>query len=60
VRGTVTDPAGAAVPDCGVSLLDTETNIARRLVSGPDGRFAFLSVPPGQYELTVAKQGFRR
>jgi len=60
VRGTVTDPAGAAVPDSGVSLLDTGTNIERRLVSGPDGRFAFLSVPPGRYELTVERQGFRK
>jgi hypothetical protein len=60
IRGTVTDPAGAVVPDCDVRLLDTGTNIVRRGVCGPDGRYAFLSAPPGSYELIVEKPGFRR
>jgi len=60
VRGTVTDPAGAVVPDCEITLLDAGTNITRRLVTGPDGRYAFLAVPPGTYDLIVEKPGFRR
>jgi len=59
VVGTVIDPTGAAVPGASLILTDTGTNAQRTAVTNEAGRYNFPNVPPGNYNLTVSKPGFR-
>jgi Carboxypeptidase regulatory-like domain len=59
LQGTVTDPQGAVLPGVEVKLLDRTTNQSRVEMTNEDGLFTFVNVPPGNYSLTVTKQGFR-
>jgi hypothetical protein len=59
IVGTVTDPSGAAVVGAAVTLTDTSTNSERAAVTNEVGRYVFSSIPPGSYNLRVAKDGFR-
>ncbi len=60
LRGTVTDPEGAAIPGAKVTLIDTNTN--RTLVSTSDenGLYQFNALPPAPYRLTAEAQGFKQ
>jgi len=60
VVGTVTDPSGAAIVDAAVTLTDTATSAIRTAVSNESGRYNFSNVPPGHYNLTISKAGFRQ
>src|ERR1700688_3860248 len=59
VVGTVTDPSGAAVPGATVTLIDAATNSERITTTNDTGRYDFPNVPPGKYNLTISKGGFR-
>jgi hypothetical protein len=59
VVGTVTDPSGAAVPGATITLTDTATNGERTAITNEAGRYNFPNVPPGNYNLTISKAGFR-
>jgi hypothetical protein len=58
IQGTVVDEKGGAVPDAGVEARNLDTNLLKNVMTDPDGRFAFLSLPPGRYTLTTSKTGF--
>ena len=60
MAGTVTDPNNAAVAGAKVSLRNLATNATRTATSGPDGRYTFVGMAPGRYELSVEKSGFAR
>ena len=57
--GTVTDPAGAAVPSAVVSLTERDTGISLKKLSEVNGEFAFSFVPAGTYTLRIEAKGFR-
>ncbi|HKV24970.1 MAG TPA: carboxypeptidase-like regulatory domain-containing protein [Candidatus Acidoferrum sp.] len=59
VSGTVTDPSGAAVIGATVTLTDTSTNIPRTAATNESGRYIFVDVAPGTYNVSVNKTGFR-
>jgi len=59
VAGTVTDPSGAAIAAATVTLTDKATNIARVASTNENGRYIFVDVPAGTYDVSVSKQGFR-
>jgi hypothetical protein len=59
VSGTVTDPSDSVVPDALVKLIQTSTGATKTLSADASGSFAFLSVQPGQYTLSVTAQGFK-
>lgn len=59
LRGLVKDTSGAVIPNASVTLSNTSTQFVRTTVTGPDGEYQFLQVPPGTYSLTVKFQGFR-
>src|SRR5579859_5958577 len=59
VAGTVTDPSGGAVVGASVTLTDTSTNIPRTAATNETGRYFFANVPPGTYNVSVNKTGFR-
>lgn len=57
--GTIRDPAGLSIPAAQAELREQNTQISYRLASSSEGRYRFLALPPGLYELTIRKQGFQ-
>src|SRR5688572_31710447 len=58
IQGTLTDTTGASLPGVTVEVRNVDTNMVRSQVTGSDGRFVFLQVPPGNYRITFTLQGF--
>lgn len=58
VSGTVTDPQGLAVKGAHLTLKNLATGAERTAVSGEDGRYEIIGVPPGKYSMTVTAEGF--
>ncbi len=59
IRGMVADPSGAGVPGAEVKATNLQTKVSATVPSKDDGTFEFLSLPPGTYDVTVTKTGFR-
>ena len=59
VEGVVSDASGAVLPDCDAVL--TNINTGTRLVTrtGDAGLYVFASVLPGEYALTISRDGFK-
>jgi hypothetical protein len=60
IQGMVVDEQGAVVPGATVEAKNAGTNFTRTLTTDEDGRFTFLSMPTGQYVVSVSKSGFAR
>jgi hypothetical protein len=58
LRGTITDPKGALVPDAIVTLKNTEINVTLTVKTDKDGVYQFLEVRPATYTLTIEAAGF--
>src|SRR5207244_2914041 len=58
VAGTVSDQSGAVVSGAAVTLTDVATNTSRSTTTNDVGRYIFVSVPPGNYNIAITKQGF--
>ena len=59
VIGTVSDPSGAAVTSATVVLRNKATNIEVTQPTNAAGQYTFVNVVPGEYEVSVKKDGFR-
>jgi hypothetical protein len=59
IRGSVTDPADAVVPDALIRLIDLDRGSETTATTGNGGQYTFGSVRPGRYEIVVEKSGFR-
>lgn len=59
VNGTVTDAAGLVLPNTDVVLTNVDTNVAAHAKTNHSGYFAFVNINPGQYTMTITKQGFK-
>lgn len=59
VSGSVTDASGGTVAGATITLTDKSTNTPRLTTSNEAGRYLFANVPPGNYEITANKTGFR-
>jgi hypothetical protein len=60
IQGSVTDTAGAVVPNATVVLTSKETNKAQQTTSSDDGFYRFTGLAPGQYSLSVEQAGFKK
>src|SRR5206468_2478685 len=58
ITGTVKDETGAVLPGASITITNTDTALARNLVSDPSGRYAAPDLPPGPYEIKASIQGF--
>src|SRR5215467_15473362 len=58
IQGTVVDANGAVVPGANVEIKNRDTNFSRTLTTDEEGRFVAPLLQPGNYSVTVAKQGF--
>jgi hypothetical protein len=59
ITGTISDPAGAVVPNTPVQVRNTETGAVYDGGSSATGNYV-VQLPAGNYELTVMAQGFKR
>ena len=60
IEGMVTDNQGLMVPGATVTVRNVETNVSRSQVTSTDGGYRFLTMPVGNYELTVELTGFAK
>src|SRR5215467_10976007 len=60
VSGMVTDQQGAVVPGADVTLTDTATSASRKTTTNDSGRYTFVNVAPGIYDISVSRTGFQR
>src|SRR5579871_4743398 len=58
LRGTITDPSGAVIPEVAVTLRSTDTGTVRKSTTDMQGEYSFLQVAPGSYKLSAEKSGF--
>jgi hypothetical protein len=57
ISGLVTDPSGAPVPGASVTATHLERNQVQSVVTSADGRYRFLSLAVGRYEVAAAVAG---
>ena len=60
VTGTVTDAQGNVVAGATIHLINEAKAFDRTVVTKDSGAFAFQSVPPDTYKLTVEQTGFKK
>jgi hypothetical protein len=58
ISGTVTDESKGVLPGVAIEVVNADTGVTRSLVTGPDGRYQALSLPPGTYRVTAELSGF--
>jgi hypothetical protein len=56
--GTVRDPNGAAVAGATVVAKNKANGLTRSVTTDGDGGYQIISLPPGQYDITIKAQGF--
>ncbi|MBS1852762.1 MAG: TonB-dependent receptor [Acidobacteria bacterium] len=59
ITGTVTDAAGAVVPDADVTVTNLDTNVSVKTVSNGDGIYVAPNLFPGRYSVEFRKEGFK-
>jgi hypothetical protein len=59
IRGTVTDPSGAVIPDVTVTVVDVDKNVTRTFTTDGAGLYDTGSIVPDHYKLTFTKSGFQ-
>src|ERR1035437_5488659 len=57
VVGRVTDPTGALVVGATVTLTDPATSTSSTATSNDAGRYTFVNVKPGIYNISITKTG---
>ena len=60
VRGTVTDPSGAVVPNATVHLTNSVSGFDQTTSTDSTGQFSFPNVPFNPYRIDVSAKGFAR
>ena len=61
IAGVVRDASGASVPNAKITLNSPSLMRPQTAVTGPDGSYKILNLPPGTYSLSVdGGQGFAK
>ena len=58
LAGELLDPSNAVIPGATLRLVDQSTSRTLTAISGDSGRFSFLLLPPGSFELWAGKTDF--
>lgn len=59
IRGTVTDPSGAALSGATVTATNTDTGIQTKATTGQTGGFVFTQLAIGNYQVSVSAPNFK-
>jgi Carboxypeptidase regulatory-like domain/TonB-dependent Receptor Plug Domain len=59
ITGTVTDSSSASIVDAAISAKNTATGVTRSTVSDGQGRYSFLDLAIGDYDVQATKMGFQ-
>src|SRR4029077_18594978 len=59
IRGEVTDPSGAVVPNAKLTVKGTANGVSREVNSGADGGYVVAELPAGSYDISVEVPGFQ-
>jgi hypothetical protein len=59
IRGTVTDPNGAVIPNAAVKVTDQTTGLSRDVTTDAEGNYEVAALKAGNYKITVAAPGFK-
>jgi outer membrane receptor protein involved in Fe transport len=60
LKGLVTDPNGAVIPDADVTVKNTATGVETKTKTNSEGLYNVPKLLPGLYTVTIEKQGFKR
>src|ERR1700689_1420936 len=60
VSGLLTDPCGAIIQGAKITLIDEEKGYQFKTTSDNEGRYLFVSIPPGLYSVTAEMKGFQK
>ncbi|MDQ2776221.1 MAG: carboxypeptidase regulatory-like domain-containing protein [Acidobacteriota bacterium] len=60
ISGIVRDSTNGLVVQAQVSAINADTNFTRETMSGTDGEYRLLALPPGHYKVTAAAPGFEQ
>jgi hypothetical protein len=60
IVGVVRDDSGAVVPEVTVTVTNPARGLTRTITTDAMGNYTFPGLPPGSYDLTAERQGFRR
>jgi len=56
--GTISDPSGLPIANATIAVNNHKTNQIQMTTSDRAGKYSFVGLPAGEYELRVMKQGF--
>lgn len=59
ILGVVQDGTGAVLPHVTVTLSSSALMATRQTLTSEEGRYRFAALPPGEYQLSFALQGFK-
>ena len=59
ITGVITDTSSAVIPDALITVLNTDTGVKRETISNGSGDYTVPLLGPGNYQITVVKDGFR-
>ena len=59
IRGTVSDPSGAVVPDTVIVLTNIRTGVTQSVRSDGSGNYLIDFVPTGEYKITAEMTGLQ-
>jgi Carboxypeptidase regulatory-like domain/TonB dependent receptor/TonB-dependent Receptor Plug Domain len=60
ISGVLSDPSGAVVPGAKVTLSDEQRGFTFNATSDSEGRYLFVSIPPGLYSVAAVAAGFEK
>ncbi len=60
LNGTITDQAGAVVPDASIAATNIATQVSRTVRSNATGNYVLSNLLPGTYRVEATKPGFQR
>ena len=60
ITGRVVETAGLGVPGATVTAANDATGLTRAVVTGADGDYTIVQLPPGTYTVSAELTGFKR
>lgn len=60
LKGTVTNAAGAAVPQANITIRSNSSGFSQSVITDATGNFTISNLPPGTYNVSVEVSGYKR